>query len=175
MPITNIKTHSEAGFTLIEVLVAAIVLAIGILGLATTMLTGLKSDKSAYYRSQASAIAYDMADRMRLNQDAIASYINLDTNNNAPSAPGCLSVANGCNAADQYSVDVREWKNNFANVTNVSAFSPKLPNGRGQVTQDAAGRYVITVSWSEDDWTNNAGAIARNATTESLSVTFLSL
>lgn len=60
MPVIHRKFSRDNGFTLIEVLVAAIVLAIGILGMATMMLTSLKSEQSALYRSLASSYAYDM-------------------------------------------------------------------------------------------------------------------
>lgn len=167
----NMICSKNKGFSLIEVLVAALVLAIGILGLATAMLTGLKSDKSAYYRSQASAIAYDMADRMRLNRDEVDNYSAFDTSDATPADSACVTDITGCTPAQIVNVDFREWKLNFDNVTNVARFSPKLPNGRGQITQDNNGRYIITVSWSEDDWEDNANVIARADTTQSLSVT----
>ena len=149
-----IVNHRQQGFTLIEVLVAALILAIGILGLATTMMVGLKSDQAAYYRSQASAIAYDMADRIRLNTVAAdaGSYDNIDTNGTIPSAPSCTSSTSGCTSAQQADLDKREWAGNFTKVDNtITKFVSKLPNGRGQVSKDAANRYVITVSWSETD------------------------
>jgi len=53
------------GFTLIEVLVAVVVLAGGLLGLAALQVTSLSSNQTAYNRSQATQLAYDIADRMR--------------------------------------------------------------------------------------------------------------
>ena len=143
-----ILRSQQSGFTLIEVLVAALVLAIGILGLATTMLLGLKSDQGAYFRSQASAIAYDMADRIRLNRDAAASYVGIDTNGTIPSNPNCSNSSGGCSSSQQVSLDIREWAWNFGKA---DGFTTKLPNGRGEITQDATGRYLITISWSEAD------------------------
>ena len=61
---------SERGMTLIEVLVAVLVLAIGLLGLAGLQMTGLKSNHSAYLRSQTTLLAYDLTDRMRVNRAA---------------------------------------------------------------------------------------------------------
>lgn len=55
------------GFTLIEVLVTIIVLAIGILGLAGLQIAGMRSNHSAYLRTQAVLAASDLSDRMRLN------------------------------------------------------------------------------------------------------------
>ncbi len=56
-----------AGFSLIEVLVALLVLSIGLLGLAALQATGMKYNSDAYYRTQASILAYDIIDRMRAN------------------------------------------------------------------------------------------------------------
>lgn len=151
MPV--IHRSQQAGFTLIEVLVAALVLAIGILGLATTMLLGLKSDQGAYFRSQASAIAYDMADRIRLNRGAAASYVGIDTNSAIPANPNCSSSSGGCSSSQQLALDIREWAWNFGKADN---FTTKLPNGRGEVTRDADGRFLITISWSEADTGNRA-------------------
>ena len=58
----------QRGATLIEVLVAMLVLSIGLLGLAGMQMTALKSNQSAYYRSQATVLAYDIIDRMRANR-----------------------------------------------------------------------------------------------------------
>jgi len=48
-------------------LVAMLVLAIGLLGLAGLQVVGLRNNQSAYLRAQATQLAYDMADRMRTN------------------------------------------------------------------------------------------------------------
>ncbi len=55
----------QQGFTLIEVLVAVVVLSIGLLGLAGLQTTGLRNNQSAYYASQAAIYANDIFERMR--------------------------------------------------------------------------------------------------------------
>lgn len=57
----------QKGFTLLEVLVAMLVLSIGLLGLAGLMASSLRNNHSAYYRTQATWLAYDVIDRMRVN------------------------------------------------------------------------------------------------------------
>jgi type IV pilus assembly protein PilV len=57
----------QDGFTLIEILIAVLVLAVGMLGLAGMQLAGMKSNYSAYLRSQATFAASDLIDRMRVN------------------------------------------------------------------------------------------------------------
>jgi type IV pilus assembly protein PilV len=61
----------ETGFTLIEVLVAVFVLAIGLLGAASLQVVGTRGSNSAYYRSQATLIANDLAERMHVNLIAV--------------------------------------------------------------------------------------------------------
>jgi type IV pilus assembly protein PilV len=61
------------GFTLIEALVALVVLSVGLLGLAMLQITSLQANTDAYYRTQASLHAYEIMDRMRANPTAAAS------------------------------------------------------------------------------------------------------
>jgi len=162
-----IKSTRQNGFTLIEVLVAALVLAIGILGLATTMMVGLKSDQSAYFRSQASALAYDMADRIRLNKVAAGTgdYDGFNTSGNIPSKPSCVTSTGGCSASQQADLDKYEWAGNFVKVDNtIATYSPKLPGGSGTVTRDGSNRYVITITWSESDIANKSNAAPQSLT-----------
>ena len=63
---------AAGGFTLLEVLIALVVLSIGLLGIAALQGVGLRTSHSAYLTSQASLLAYDMADRIRANPGMIA-------------------------------------------------------------------------------------------------------
>src|SRR3569623_1233592 len=53
----------QRGFTMLEVLISVVVLSIGLLGIAGLQATGQRNNHSAYLRSQATALAYDMIDR----------------------------------------------------------------------------------------------------------------
>ncbi|RLK48633.1 type IV pilus assembly protein PilV [Alkalispirillum mobile] len=70
--VTKSITASErsSGFSLLEVLIAVVVLSIGLLGLATLQATSLGFNHEAYTRSQATLTAYDITDRMRANREA---------------------------------------------------------------------------------------------------------
>lgn len=61
----------QAGFSLIEVMVAVFVLAIGLLGAAGMQLSALRYTDSSRINSQASFIVYDIIDRMRANADPL--------------------------------------------------------------------------------------------------------
>ncbi len=61
-------TTRAAGFSLLEVLVGLIILAIGLLGLAGMQIVSLRQNNDAYLRSQATLQVYDILDRMRANR-----------------------------------------------------------------------------------------------------------
>jgi len=59
--------RKNSGFTLIEILITVVILSIGLLGLAGLQINGLRANMSSETRSKASALANDIAERMRAN------------------------------------------------------------------------------------------------------------
>lgn len=122
------------GFSLLEVLVALLVLSIGLLGLASLQATTSRFNYGAYLRSQATTLAYDIADRMRANRDeALAgSY---DVASFPSTAPVCGVVAGATVAAR----DVSGWQ---------SALACSLPAGMGRIVRND-NTVTIGVSWDD--------------------------
>lgn len=131
-------TMSQAGFTLLEILVAIVVISIGLLGLAGLQASSLTNNQIAHYRSIATQQANDMGDRMRANLQGVANgnYDNLTAT--IPADPDC--VTNVCNAAQMATADHSQWNNNNLRM---------LPGGGGTVVAGANGIFTITISWSE--------------------------
>ena len=70
--------HSQKGATLIEVLIATLVLAIGLLGIGATLMISMQNSQGALERSQAVSQTYSMLDVLRENKpDAIIGLYNL--------------------------------------------------------------------------------------------------
>lgn len=136
--------RSVHGFTLLEVLIAVLVLALGLLGLAALQSTGLRSNHSAYMRSQATVLAYDIIDRMRSNKAAAdtGSYDLALAASPPPSPPDCIN--NPCSTAQLATYDLNSW---------IQRLSTALPLGDGQVAR-AAGVVTVTVAWDD----NRSGA-----------------
>jgi type IV pilus assembly protein PilV len=65
---------AHCGATLVETLVAALVLAVGVLGTALLFMHGVQANRAALLRTEAVALAFDMAERIRANRDAGAAY-----------------------------------------------------------------------------------------------------
>jgi type IV pilus assembly protein PilV len=138
------KASAQSGFTMVEVLVALVVLAIGLLGIAALYLNSLQSGRTAIYRTQAVALAADLADRIRMNRTAQAGYTTAFTDVVAP--VGACITTGGCTDTQLATTDLANWK---------AALAQALPDGQGQVavTLPVAARepanYVITIRWSE--------------------------
>jgi type IV pilus assembly protein PilV len=165
------------GFTLVEVLVSLVILALGLLGIAKLMLFSSHANDSAYLRSQATALAYEILDNMRANK-AGATQAFYDTGLfTVPAAPGTLCEAVGaCTTAQQTALyDVYEWK---LRLNANSGLPPPgaLPNGQGSVATAAAGSQTtvtIIVSWddtvAQSTINQVAGVVSReNVTLETL-------
>lgn len=73
-PVAMATRVAQRGVTLLEVLISIVVLAVGLLGYAGLQTVSLKNNLSAYHRSQATMMAYDVIDRMRADQPNLASY-----------------------------------------------------------------------------------------------------
>jgi type IV pilus assembly protein PilV len=63
--------HPAGGFTLLEVLIALVVLSVALLGLAGMQLSSLQMNTNSYFRTQATIAAYDIIERMRVNDAGI--------------------------------------------------------------------------------------------------------
>lgn len=105
------------GFTLIEVLVAMVVLGIGLLGVATLQFTSVKGAQDAYTRSQASFLAYAVTDAMRANL-AVARAGGYDIAIDAAPAAAvpCIGAARDCTPAQLAAFDLVSWKQDLAQV-----------------------------------------------------------
>jgi type IV pilus assembly protein PilV len=69
------RRASHRGFTLIEALVALVVLGVGMLGVAALYLDTLRGGRSALYRQQAVSLAADLGDRLRADRNACGNPV----------------------------------------------------------------------------------------------------
>ena len=132
----------QQGFTLLEVLIALLVLSIGLLGLAALQTTGLRSNQMASMRTLVSQFAYDMTDRMRVNPVGVTNDEYLIARGTAVTLSSPPTVAE---------TDLDEWRNNVA----------RLPNGQSEIAQctpttvpacpvvDGKTTHVVTIYWNE--------------------------
>ena len=119
------------GFALIEVLVAVVVLAIGVLGASAMQLTALRVRHESMLMSNAAQMASAMADRLRANPGQIGPvYLTLDYDAGAepaPAMPATLCWSGGCDSGAVAGADVYDLKRQVA---------AQLPAGRVRICRD---------------------------------------
>ena len=122
--------RTARGFTLIEVLIAVLILSIGLLSLALTQANSMRNNHSSYLRTQATLMAGDILDSVRANRAVAGGYdIGIGA---TPSSGG--SIANS---------DLSTWKTNLATM---------LPAGDGSIARDATtGEVTVIVQWKDRD------------------------
>ena len=126
----------QRGVTLVEVLVTLIVISVGLLGVAALQAISIRDNYSAYLRSQATALADDMIDRIRANRDNASSYV--------------VSLTGTLSGTSRAAVDVTDWKSQLtASLPNVDAST--VANGSISVTPIGSGRFSvrIVIKWGE--------------------------
>jgi len=134
------------GMTLIEVLVTLVVISMGLLGVAALQMRTLRHNYDALMRSHASALADDIADRMRSNSAAVRPA---SGQSKYETKFGASSTSSDASRATR---DVMEWKN---------AMAARLPSGDGEVVvAEDTGLVTIRVRWGERSDDPNAETIS---------------
>jgi len=140
------RLRAQAGFSLIEVLVAVVVLSIGILGIAGLQARVVQQNTQTYARTQATILAQNMADRMRANVPGASAgdydKINLEDTDFDPAMPIVVDGKNKpqeqdscfnkpCNQQDLATWDQFSWLAELKDPQNIPT------GGTGCVTCDS--------------------------------------
>ena len=132
------SSRRESGFTLIEVMVALIVLVLGVLGAAAMTLTAIRDSKQSGLRSTATALAYEVSDLMRANPPRYLKVspftLTVDTESvftgGNPGGGVATCWTTGCSMIDMATNDLSEW---YRKLTGPNG----LPNGAAVICRDA--------------------------------------
>lgn len=129
---------TQRGFTLVEVLVALVVMAVGLLGIAGLYVEGLRAGRTSIYRTAAVSLARDMAERIRANPQGAYEG----------SGPGtdydCVNGTADCSADELAEDDWLRW------LADLGRRLPAGAAGEVNITEIPPLRQVdITVSWPE--------------------------
>lgn len=132
--------HSTKGFTLLEVMIALVISAVALLGLASLQAQSLTFNQTAYLRSQATYFAYDMLEKMRMNR-IVADTGSYDLAfTDTPNSASCYGTSANCSQSDFANADKYEW---------YSQISSTLPGGKGSVSRAGTPTIVtIIVQWN---------------------------
>ena len=159
-------THADlqAGFTLLEVLVAMVILVLGVLGAAAMTVTAIRNSQQSAARSTAVALAYEVGDMIRAYP--AESYLFIGANTTVSSSIGAANSncfyagpTSGCLEDDLALNDLAEWARKVTDVrvlpggnavicrdsTNALPSTPAAPNCDGLPTSP----LVVKVWWTE--------------------------
>jgi type IV pilus assembly protein PilV len=150
----------QQGMTLIEVMIAMIILGVGILGVSGMQVISLQQNRSALFRGEATQLANDLMDRLRVNTD-----INYSALIDAVPTTATNCVNNSCNPVGMAAFDISQWKcsinsvdaarvtftacGNYGYGDDPGELKGSLPLGAGSVAL-VSGVYEVTVQWSDD-------------------------
>lgn len=166
------------GFSLTEVLVSMLVLAIGVLGAAGLQLAATRTTQQAAFQTLALQLASEMADKMRANdaqmKQAGGLFLAVDyksASDGEPSVPGKLCYAASCDAAELAAFDIYEWESRVKEALPggrvlICRDSSPWDSGQGRLIWDCSGSsttnasYVIKVGWQGK---NPDGSLIKNA------------
>jgi type IV pilus assembly protein PilV len=131
--------------TLVEALVALVVLSVGMLGVAGLYVSAIRAERTAQVRTQAIALVDDMIDRIRANAQARDGY---DMSTVTPAANSCVAATTPkpCTAENLAAEDLKLW---------TDAAASTLPGGAGNIVYTAAtatgkpDTYTVSVTWAE--------------------------
>ncbi|MEX1670375.1 type IV pilus modification protein PilV [Zhongshania guokunii] len=142
------------GFTLIEVLVALVVLLVGMMGAAGLMVRTVQQEVEAYQRLQALNLLQDITDRINANRNVVSCYSNgatgITVGYGVEDIAACSSGTSEENA--RADVDLSDWNDNLNGAAEQNSDSENVGamiGARGCIVQLSAVDqvYRVTVAW----------------------------
>lgn len=139
MKSNSIKHYESAiaGFSLVEVLIALVIMSVGMLGIAGLYVHTMQAGRTSLFRHNAVTLASDVADRIRANPRAGVAYIVAGVDNN------CVMGGIDCTPAQMAQNDILLWETQATDT---------LPAGTVNIVFNNAivpNTYQITVTWNE--------------------------
>lgn len=148
----HVAAQRAQGFSLIEVLIALLVLAFGLLGLAFLQVLSVRYTQSAQQRTIATNLATELLDMMRANHVVYRQYTDVNgLDFTAPDEGGCIPTGEW-----GYKANMKSW------ACEVAA---SLPSGEGRVDIAADGLVTVTLEWSDDVTRTDEAESAPQSTT----------
>ena len=146
------KANVSGGFTLIEVLIALVVLAVGLLGFALLQTMSVRFAQSANYRTQATNLTYELIDQMRMNRVTASTYIGSYTA--TTEATDCIPATGVDRRAAHFKT---AWQCRLGRALGEGASAT--------VTQVPGDLIEVRVTWGDERWNVDADAVTFTART----------
>lgn len=160
--------QKERGFTLIEIMVAMVVMAIGLLGMAGMQVVASKYKINTWARSSVSELVSDIAERIRVNSDAAGTNVlhggvqtdseyvfsskkwSAQQGDDLPLTKDCASAS--CSTDERAAYDMTVWRRHVRDL---------LPQGAVWLVGDKGEGFDVTLMWFDKEFTEGIGSIDR--------------
>lgn len=139
-----VSRHRAGGFTLLEVMIAILILGFGLLGLAMMQTMSVRFSESSNQRTQATNLVYELLDQMRSNRLLVAQYTAASFTATA-TGTNCSYPASG--AAVSVSANITLWQCR-ARAT--------LGEGSSAVVTYVDGVATVSLNWNDQRWEKDA-------------------
>ena len=146
----------ERGASLLEVLLAVVVLSAGFLAAARLQVESLATSQNAYALSQAKLMALEMSERLRANRAGVRAGLYDGLGTAAGTAPpDCLADASGCSPEAIRDADRHAWSRHLHGGADDPGFVALLPSADGIAARGSVARVagtdvrVVSVDWAE--------------------------
>lgn len=135
------RAARQRGFTLLEVLIALLVLAFGLLGFALLQTMNLRFTQGANYRTQAANLAYDLLDQVRANRLQARDYTEI--------IPGDFAAETGENCAKTGELTVEDSMDRWR-----CQVVATLGKGATAVVNfdEATQQIAVRITWDDTRW-----------------------
>lgn len=121
----------NAGFSLLEVLISVVILGVGLLGLGSLQTVGVQNNNSAFQRSQATLLSYEIVEAMRANRwGAINGRYNRGFGDADPDPTASMAA-----------MDISLWLDNVSGT---------LAGGEGSINVNSSGDVTVRIRWLDD-------------------------
>lgn len=157
-PVRKSMAARQKGFTLIEVLVAFLILSIGLLGVVALMVQSKVSQHQAVQRTRAVALADEMIERIRINPAQIETYniglVPVGANIDTPEpSPDCATST--CSPAQMAVHDLWSWEQSLqgqaATIDGEAADGLIMPRGcivfEPAAARERTGQLTVIIEW----------------------------
>lgn len=143
-----VQKDFQRGFSLIEVLVALVILVIGLIGIFNLHIVAKRGSFESFQQTQASYYANDIINRMKLNRTQLANYDNGSPYSGVPSKPKLCDATALCIPTELVSADLYEWRSAFSGEQEV--IGTKLVGGLDSATaciQVSGNEVLVVIVW----------------------------
>jgi type IV pilus assembly protein PilV len=139
------------GFSLVEVMIALVILSIGLLGISKLILFSARSNDSAYLRSQATALAYSILDAMHANRPTAINGAYVIASANSASDPGvqCDSASPCTDSLVLAQFDLFQWKSRLLALGPTGDGSVAIAASADPVSGTTSTTATVTVRWDD--------------------------